>query len=146
MSFRFLLLWLNISCEICTPCVICRVLSQSRFQVYVSGLLHHHCRGNRNWWHTLKTESCRDTNFVVIGGTHWKPTVVWPNSSWPVTHTENRCDANFVVTGGTLKKGRFRITGPLRGKPPVWSTLTHSGRVTHICVDDLTIVDSHNGL
>ena len=37
MSLRFLLLWLNISYEICTPWVICRVLSQSWFQVYVSG-------------------------------------------------------------------------------------------------------------
>ena len=48
MSLRFLLLWLNIRYyEICTPWVICRVLSQSRFQVHVSGLLHHHCWGNR---------------------------------------------------------------------------------------------------
>ena len=47
MPLRFLLLWLNISYDICTPWVICRVFSQSRLQVYVSGLLHHHCLGNR---------------------------------------------------------------------------------------------------
>ena len=46
MSLRFLLLWVNISYDICTPWMICRVFSQSRLQVYVSGLLHHHCLGN----------------------------------------------------------------------------------------------------
>ena len=33
-----------------------------------------------------------------------------------------------------------------RGEPPVNSSLTHWGRVTHICVSDLTIIGSDNGL
>ena len=51
-----------------------------------------------------------------------------------------------VITDHSTQVDQIKILNVVSSKPPVNQSLTHWGRVTHICVGNLTIIGSDNGL
>ena len=63
-----------------------------------------------------------------------------PTCSYVIHYKFNQCEHVDIVT-------KYDLRQPCKSRSPRWwNHLTHWGRVTHICVSNLTIIGSDNGL